>query len=488
MHVRAFLVPCAFALPLFLTASPAAAKVGEHPPGAIVTPLGKGKCVVVPSPPRNTRADDVSKVWYVNRCAGGCSLLPGTNNAIDDHSEICDPPAGADCLLEEFHHGDEAWNWIVDCVRNVMRPYDISVVDADPGAVIHHETMVAGLNTQLGYGDASVLGVSGAGACASNDNHINFVFANSPYFMNGGETNLTYLCTTIVHEAGHNFGLDHIYDCKDPMTYFTGCGIKYFRDEMLSCASDATGPWEPATCSICPGAAQNTHLKLVTVFGEGVGAYPPEVEILGPTDGGNVDAGFVVHASASDARGIGHLDLHINGWKWDEVEGHEGSTPYVLRPPDNLPDGVLDIEVYAYNDLEVLVNASVSVMKGAPCANADSCLDGQTCEEGKCFWPPATIPLGGECVRLQDCTEGTCEEVDGLKLCSESCIPGIADQCMTEGLECFQSGVGVGFCWASSSGDGGGCCAVAEDREPPWLELGLFLGVMLLAVRRRRRQ
>jgi MYXO-CTERM domain-containing protein len=232
---------------------------------------------------------------------------------------------------------------------------------------------------------------------------------------------------------------------------------------------------------------QDSHLVLLAAWGEGEGAYPPEVSIAGPTEGGNVANDFVVHAFAEDKRGISHVDLLINGWKWDEVEGREdGNTTYVLRPPNNLPDGVLDIEVRGYNDLDVPASATVTVMKGAPCSSADTCLDGQLCEEGKCFWPPPTVPLGGDCVRVQDCVEGDCIEKDGIKMCVADCIPTVTGQCLEE-EECIATSTGAGFCWPLDGG-GGGCCSVGDDREPPWLELGLFLGVIMIASRRRRRR
>ena len=63
---------------------------------------------------------------------------------------------------------------------------------------------------------------------------------------------------------------------------------------------------------------------------------------------------------------------------------------YTLTAPTNVPDGVIDIVAKAYDDLESETDsATVTVTKGAPCADASTCATGQKCEAGKCFWDRA---------------------------------------------------------------------------------------------------
>jgi hypothetical protein len=226
---------------------------------------------------------------------------------------------------------------------------------------------------------------------------------------------------------------------------------------------------------------------MIKAYGEGVGAAPPEASIEMPDPGESVQNEFIVYALATDMRGIDHVDLLLNGWVWATAEGKEWNqqhTPYQLRTPANVPDGVIDVEVRAYNDMGVPGGIGIQVTKGAPCTSPDTCLPGMLCEEGKCFWPPPSVPLGGECVIPQDCIAGDCIEKDGRKLCSATCLPSATDHC-EEDEECIALSTGGGFCWPADGGGGGGC-SVHERRPPPWLELGLFLSVILLVSRRRR--
>ncbi len=462
MQVRAFLAVSALASALLISSAPAAAEVKYEI---------HGNCAVVHVPPNNLKRDGTADpVIFLNRCVGGCVLEPGDDDSRTNTTSVFNDVT----YLSEFAHGDQVWNDMVDCIKEQFRPYNVRVTTEDPGPnSLYLESIIAGDTTESGLGP-QVMGVSPA-SCSPLSHTISFSFANSH------DPDWRELCETVTHEAGHTLSLDHDTDCSDLMWWTVGdiCGRKFFRNKGTEC-----GEGDPSPC-MCTGTVQNAHVKLLGAWGPGEGAYPPEVSIASPAEGDNVDNEFVVYAYASDDRGIGHVDLYVNGWKWNEVEGHDGDTPYVLRTPANLPDGVLEIEARAHNDLDVPTSATVTVLKGAPCTSADSCLDGQLCDEGKCYWPPASVPLGGDCERVQDCIEGDCIEKDGLKLCSDDCIPMVTGQCGEE-EECITTSSGTGFCWPLDAGGGGGCCAVSDDSEPPWGELGLFIGVVLLGLRRRR--
>jgi hypothetical protein len=86
-------------------------------------------------------------------------------------------------------------------------------------------------------------------------------------------------------------------------------------------------------------------------------------------------AGFSVFTTAIDRRGVKNIDLLINGWKWTETPGVFGKTsPYVLNIPNEVPDGVMDIDVRACNDIDVCATARVTVTRGAACAGPANCL------------------------------------------------------------------------------------------------------------------
>jgi len=476
---------CALALVLGTGSRAAGEENRGWPPGAQIHPLGPGgNCVVVRGgPPQPMLADGFSDLLYLNRCVGDCVVTVPDGwgaNAIENTSSICNPETGDTCTLTELGESDESWDALVECVKEVMRPFDVRVITEDPGDVPHHEVMVAGTSAELGFGDSDTLGVS-LGPCSALDNALSFAFGNHEALQ--GDP--IYLCHVAVHEPGHSFALHHALPCDDPMTYITGCGYKFFRDREVPCAEWIENEWMELGECWCGGTTQNSHEHLLDVFGEGAAPTPTQVHIENPREADEVGAGFVVHAYATDMRGIDRVELYLNTWKWFEVAGYDyrsRNNPYILRTPADLPDGIVDIEVRAYNDLGIMASSGyVSVLRSEPCTTAEGCLAGQICGEGRCFWPPANVELGGACERVQDCIEGGCREHGGTRLCASFCEPGVEGACGAD-FDCLTSGT-VSFCWP----EGGGCCSVDPNRPPPWLEMGLFLGLILLVSRRRAR-
>jgi hypothetical protein len=438
----------------------------------------EGWCKTVPTDHgpgfRDGAADPI---MYLNRCIGGCTISPGINNSGGDTSNMITE----EVTLSEFAHGDEFWNEVVDCVNDMMRPYDIEVVTEDPGSSVNHlESMVAGTSEEAGMED-HVLGVSPVDwrDCLPLNRTISFSFANSPVAGNSLE-----ICETVTHEAGHTIGLSHEMGCDELMLYNSArdCGAKYFRDESYTCGEEVA-----ADC-ICGDQQQNAHIKMLSACGPGAGAYPPELSVIIPADGETVDNEFRVRAYANDPRGIRRVELVINDWPWSELEGYDwnnSSSSYTLHSPNNLPDGYLDIEVIAYNDLDVSSSVTMTVLKGSACANADSCLAGQSCSDGRCAWPAPSAEIGDECAYEQDCIAGTCRDYDGEQRCSQDCFPSIPNQCPGEDLECIASGAN-GLCWPTDTGGGGGCCSVEGSSPISYANVGLFLAVVLMLSRRRR--
>ena len=472
---------------LILTAILATSLLSTTSAQAEKVPFNGPRCEVVWTHNTN-KAGEIGNVLFVNRCVGGCSVTVASTVS-DSRSDRSTIPyehgghsEGTVLDLPQWTVPDATWTEVIACAQEVMRPYDITVTDVDPGSsVAHHESLLTTEGSEIGLTDAGIGGISQISyGCDPLDNVISFVFGSSW----GNDTDR--LCSTIVHEAGHAFGLEHVYPCRDPMTYLDGCGTKYFRDEALSCAKLGTSVfWEESECLCTPGN-QNTHRKLVGVFGAGAGAIPPTITILGPADGDTVTSEYRIYADADDARGVSKIEFYINGYLWHEEPGNDSVAQYTLRTPANLPDGYHDIEVIAYNDLQIAGNATITVLQGAPCSNADACLDGQNCTDGRCAWPIPVADLGDECEREQDCISGICREYDGERRCSEECYPNVADQCVGDELECVASGA-TGICWPTDTG-GGGCCSVEGTSPISYANVGLFLAVLLMLSRRRRRR
>ncbi len=427
--------------------------------------------------------DPISNIIFLNRCAGGCTII-STNGTSDARTNMSSIPMGAvgPKAVSEFDQGDAMWDQLVACVRDVYAPYDIEVTDVDPGnAVVHHEAIVAGESGDIGWGGTGALGVGlVSGSCQALNNGISFTFANMI-------PSVEFMCATVAQESAHTFGMDHELECTDPMTYLEGCGRKYFRNLNAQCGEDV-----PRTCNC--GGLQNSHLRLIDLFGFGdTPVASPVTSIASPDEGDTVVNGFTVFANAELNRGVSTVEFWLNGYKWETVEdfdfAQQGGT-YQYTTPSNLPDGRIEVEVRAYNDLATAYGSTtVTVQKGELCTDAAAdCLEGQACDAGACAWPPATAELGDACDYPQACLSESCEAgPSGTDVCTKACLRGTADTC-PEGLECIApEGTSAGFCFVANEG-GGGCCSASGSTTGTAARIGLGLIVGLALVRPRRRR
>lgn len=449
-----------------------AAAVLLAPAGAGAGPVAASEPQQERQPPRpgvSVESNHVSKIIFLNRCAGGCTIYPGWDDARDDHSSI----ASEVSQISEFQHGDQVWDAIVQCVKELYAPYDLTVTDVDPGEnVFHHEAIVAGTWDEVYHSPAGGVAPS---ICHPNNNVISFTFAN------GWPANAIRICEIIGQESAHSYGLEHAYDCSDPLTYLPRCGRQFFRDRVTPC-----GEYAEADC-YCGGTAQNSHRWLRTVLGANPIPVPgPEVEIVAPSAGAQVASGFSVAATALHMRGIGRVELHVNGTEYARVDGHpytSAGEAYWLETPADLADGVLDLEVRAYNDLGSETIAALTVTKGSPCGAAADCNPGQECADGRCFFPPATGQLGDACTDPAECISGVCPQGTEQGYCSESCFPSTTDPTCPAGWSCVEVAVNEGVCWPAEGEPGCGCGA----RRGPGGGAVLFAIAIAAVVGRRRR-
>lgn len=488
-----------------LCAAAAAFGVGVADPSPVDRPhpypagtkLGTDRVfVVTPSEGFATQTGPISHVIYLNRCSGGCSVTQSDHNDARNHLSTMVKPGTS--VLTEFANtagqvgsaADAEWGQVVQCLREVYSPFDVALTDQQPPAnQAYTELMIAGQPTDLGF-SPQILGVAPVHIdCNAYDNAIAFAFANHQSAIN----RVLGICWTAAQESAHNFGLDHEFQfsdgqsaCNDPMTYRTDCGgQKFFRNKSALCGETMARP------CLCPGN-QNSHQKLVSLFGPGMALTgKPEVAILFPTDGAMLSTGQVVQIKAKSARGIARIELWLNGHKWAEVAGApfgvngQEQTIYTLPIPPRVPNSALDIVAKAFDDLEIESDSStVEAVKGAPCASADTCLKGQLCDAGKCYWDPPAGELGATCTYNEFCMTGLCAGDPGGQTCSQTCIVNSADGCPS-GFECVPTDDVNGICLRP---DSGGCCSVDRDRGTAlWFHGCIAAWVLVRALRRRRR-
>ncbi len=155
--------------------------------------------------------------------------------------------------LPEFGYPPEFWDEILACVRKVYLPFFVEITDIDPGTTPHLEHVVAGLPVNIGQ-PSNVLGVSPF-SCGLIHNSISFTFAAVLGDQPTAE-NLRDLCWTIVHEIGHQHGLDHHAYTPDAMTYREGCGAKLLPARNVPC-----GEINPEGCQ-CGGSSENSYERI----------------------------------------------------------------------------------------------------------------------------------------------------------------------------------------------------------------------------------
>ncbi len=409
-------------------------------------------------------SEHVSKILFLNRCADGCVLTPGNNDARYNTSRIV---AGTS-QVSAWRHGETSWQELVSCVKELYAPYDVNVTDVDPGDnVFHHEAIVAGSYEEIGY--PNPVGGVAPSQCRPANNVISFTFAN------GYGNNPIAICHTVGQETAHSYGLEHARDCSDPMTYMQTCTRQFFRDATTKC-----GEYEDLEQCNCGGSAQNSHRWLQSVLGESaVAVAGPVVDISTPTEAASVSTGFRVATTATHVRGIGQVELFLNGTSYESQDAHgydNASSPYWFDTPANLPDGIIDVEIRATNDIGSETIAMVTVQKGAPCTSEATCLPGQSCEDGRCRFPPADGVLGESCASGAECVSGLCPTVEGGQgVCSETCFLTTTEETCPNGFVCTEVSPASGVCWPKESDTGSCGCQSTGSGAPAGVLLLLFV-------------
>ncbi len=462
----------------------------------------QGRLVVQPAPEASPveHAGVVSKIIYLERCKGGCTMRKGTDDARAYTSSI---PSGtaSEYFIAEFENeageigaaADADWAKVLKCVQEVYSPFDVEVTDVKPTAPTYHMDIVAGLSRNVGLSNG-ILGISPGVGCTPVDNRITYTFAN---MVGGtGDRRIWEICAIVAQETAHTYGLDHSYAfgnrsaCIDPMTYRGDCGgQKFFRNDQATC-----GEYSPMPCAC--GATQNAHLSLLNVFGPGTPTTaPPTIEVKQPAAGvTTVSNGYTVIATAGAQRGIKEVELWLNGYKWASAQGAQWgrdgqpTTDYGLTFPANVPDGVIEIVLKAKDDIDISTSTTpITVTKGAPCTSADTCLDGQKCEAGKCFWDAPTGELGDECSFPQYCLSGLCTGTAEKSICTRECVAGVADSC-EQGFDCISDGSTKGVCFPKQPVEDGICnSSVTSGSSAPIGAAALSLLSLVFVTRRRRR-
>jgi|CXWL01.1.fsa_nt_gi hypothetical protein len=197
----------------------------------------------------------------------GCTYFGGFENSRFNRSSILNASSAS---LPPFALPAALWDDLVACVRRAYRPFAVEVTDVDPGPVPHLEHVVAGDPRDIGF-DIGILGVAPR-SCSFIANSISFTFPE----VHAGVPLLDQLCWTVVHEIGHQHGLEHHHYAPDAMTYLPGCGAKQLPARDVTC-----GEFTPQPCT-CDGATENSYSKVRAAYGASGFLFEDGLEIVEP--------------------------------------------------------------------------------------------------------------------------------------------------------------------------------------------------------------
>jgi uncharacterized protein (TIGR03382 family) len=424
---------------------------------------------------------------FLNRCASGCPITVGTSNSQYDRWQI---PANA--TLTKFPFGDTAWSQVVECVKDVMSPYNIRVTDVDPGTANHFEVMIAGLATDIGL-SADYGGVAPGGCMQYHANALVFDFAKV-WSLGASTCNqacIEDICSTAAQEIGHVWkSMDHVIVAADPMTYNPFTDRRYFQNTAAQCGSDCKNGYKPNSTELCDGPSnqnhscrcnggetQNSFAILNELFGPGANVTPPTATFTTPLPGASVKPGFSIIVDGMDDSGrISRFDVTLD----TAMVGSSTMKPAGFTASTTLGVGDHHLEVTAYDPYGFSGKATVDVFVGGPCNSAADCTHAtDVCVAHTCVGgPDIDGGLGTTCTMATECFSAQCA-VDGAEgYCVEQCEPG---QC-PDGFGCREAG-GQQICWPGY--DEGGCGCSSNRRGGP-LSLALVLLVAALTWRRRR--
>jgi MYXO-CTERM domain-containing protein len=283
-------------------------------------------------PPAAHRTTPRSATLYLE--FGGGRLSPGTEGRLGQ-SPCIDGPFD----YPGFSGSRSSAAAIAQTVRDRLAPLDVQVVweQRPPPGLPYTTVMVGGRAEQLGF-STSTAGYTCAIDCEdSSPNDLVFVFESSG----------AYLAETIVHEAAHSWGLDHVLPADALMSPFSPGASLMFAEGCVP-VSDVTSPVRcgESHAAFCPPGQQDAVAELLARFGpRRVDSTEPE--ILGvPDDDLDVDLGAPIALSLAvldDSHNAG-LELRV------PALGVTRPLPTGERDLEfHLPEGSHTVELVAYD-------------------------------------------------------------------------------------------------------------------------------------------
>ena len=303
-------------------------------------------------PPQPAAAVAQSRVIYLNK--NGVTLSPGTNDARTNRSTI----VSQQTTIQPWNVSATTWSGTVACVRELFAPFNVTVVDTDPGNVAHIEAVFGGSPSQVGLPN-TVAGVSPfTSDCSIIENSIVFTFTDVI------QQNSRTACEIMAQEIAHSFGLDHELLASDPMTYLSYNGNRSFQNQSASCG-ESTARSCGIDGSVCRASQNSVQLltERLGTAGQPGDTVAPSVGITSPADGTTVPPGFDLEFTATDNVAVAMATLYVDG----QAAGSVLVAPYKFTTSATLPDGPHTFRVDVTDGANTKSQqVTVTVRKGAP--------------------------------------------------------------------------------------------------------------------------
>jgi len=175
---------------------------------------------------------------------------PALNRSFIPNGSTTVIPSFDDTRFAQVYTRADAINKVVDYANGFYANYNVMIVTTRPASGRYTMMMVGGTATLVGSG-GSVVGIAPLDCGNQTEGNVGFAFAASLITSNrttksSADTALRELALTIVHEAGHSYGLEHVNNQADIMypsvsTGQTGfLGVSTVSQTPRSCGSGTT--------------------------------------------------------------------------------------------------------------------------------------------------------------------------------------------------------------------------------------------------------
>lgn len=281
----------------------------------------------------------------------GGTLRPGERGSLLELS----------CLQSEIPYpglalDEQSVQAVLDRVAAAMEPYGVEVRTDDeelPPHLPRTTVLVGGLAEQIGL-DPAAAGYACVVDCGDRWSwDLALAFARD----------LPTIANTVLHEAAHTWGLDHVVG-QDLLMYPLGAAYDAGWGTECAAVSDATSPprclgdherW-------CPPGQQDSHAELLAAFGPAViDVEPPLVEIVAPASGQRLGLGepLALELRVEDDDGDPGYRVVVPELEWERVV-YAGEAGLSLA----LPPGAFTVRVEAIDHAGNESAAEIEVLVG----------------------------------------------------------------------------------------------------------------------------